>query len=152
MEPNLSSQVAIAMQSLTILGAKLNVSNEVKPLLDRTVNEQVAALQARVRDDPFLEVAARGEWNQDVPFDRARRRQRLACRICGWRFARPARLPRSLASTNPRSCSPSGVQAETASCPMRPNQTVVPGAAELVPQAEQGRVNIAVPIDVPSPK
>ena len=43
-------------------GLKLNVAKEVKPLLDRAVNEQIAALQARVRNDPFLENAARREW------------------------------------------------------------------------------------------
>ena len=63
-EPNLTAQVAIADASLSILGVKLSVSNEVKPLLDRTVNEQMAALQARLRDDPFLEVAARREWTK----------------------------------------------------------------------------------------
>src|SRR5215468_587136 len=62
MEPNLTAQVAIADASMAIMGAKVSISNEVKPLLDRTVNEQVAALQARVRNDPFLEVAARREW------------------------------------------------------------------------------------------
>src|SRR5216683_1784578 len=61
-EPNLAAQVALADASTTILGAKLSISNEVKPLLDRSVNEQVAALQARVGNDPFLELAARREW------------------------------------------------------------------------------------------
>ena len=35
---------------------------EVKPLLDKAVNEQIAALQTRLRADPFLENAARKEW------------------------------------------------------------------------------------------
>ena len=37
-------------------------SNEVRPLLERQVNEQVARLQARLRNDPFLEQVARREW------------------------------------------------------------------------------------------
>ncbi len=64
LEPNLAGQVSIADASLSILGVKLSVSNEVKPLLDRAVNEQIAALQARVRSDPFLELAARREWTK----------------------------------------------------------------------------------------
>src|SRR2546430_11641210 len=62
MEPNLSSQIALADASLPIMGAKLSVSNELKPFLDRAVNEQMAALAARLRDDPSLELAARREW------------------------------------------------------------------------------------------
>src|SRR5262249_20613096 len=61
MEPNLAAQVALADASLSILGVKVNVPNEVKPLLDRTVNEQVTALQGRGRNDPLLELAARRE-------------------------------------------------------------------------------------------
>ena len=34
----------------------------MKPLLDKAVNEQIAALQTRLRNDPFLENAARKEW------------------------------------------------------------------------------------------
>jgi len=61
-EPNLTSQVALADASLPVMGVKLSVSNELKPFLDRAVNEQMGALEARLRDDPFLELAARREW------------------------------------------------------------------------------------------
>jgi hypothetical protein len=61
-EPNLTSQVALADASLPVMGVKLSVSNELKPFLDRAVNEQMGALVARLRDDPFLELAARREW------------------------------------------------------------------------------------------
>src|SRR5262249_25134600 len=61
-EPNLTSQVALADASLPVLGVKLSVSNELKPFFDRAVNEQMGALEARLRDDPFLELAARREW------------------------------------------------------------------------------------------
>jgi Domain of unknown function (DUF4403) len=149
MEPSLSSQVAIADASLTILGAKVNVSNDVKPLLDRTVNEQVAALQARVRDDPFLEVAARGEWTKMC------RSIALGAAAPGmpnlWLEVRPTRA----FAAQPRISESAllltiGVQAETR---ILPNETKpdcpFPAQLELVPQTEQGRVNIAVPIDVP---
>ncbi len=149
MEPNLSSQVAIADASLTVLGAKLNVSNEVKPLLDRTVNEQVAALQARVRDDPFLEVAARGEWTKMC------RSIALGAAAPGmpnlWLEVRPTRAFAAQPRINESALVLTiGVQAETR---ILPNATKpdcpFPAQLELVPQAEQGRVNIAVPIDVP---
>ena len=63
-EPNLTSQVALADASLAIMSTRLSVSNELKPFIDRAVNEQVAALQARLREDPFLELAARREWSK----------------------------------------------------------------------------------------
>jgi Domain of unknown function (DUF4403) len=61
-EPNIVAQVAIAEGGLSIAGVRLNVSNEVKPWLDRSVNEQVAKLTERLRNDPFVETAARREW------------------------------------------------------------------------------------------
>src|SRR4029079_8929750 len=61
-EPNLAGQVSLSDASLSILGAKLKVANELKPLLDRAVNEQIGTLQSRVRNDPFMELAARREW------------------------------------------------------------------------------------------
>ena len=63
-EPNLSGQVAIADGGITVAGVKLNVSNEVKPLLDKTVNEQIANLSNRLRNDRTLETAARKQWAQ----------------------------------------------------------------------------------------
>ena len=148
-EPNLAAQVTIADASMAIMGVKLNIGNEVKPLLDRTVNEQVAALQARVRDDPFLEVAARGEWTKMC------RSIALGAAAPGmpnlWLEVRPTRAfaaqPRISESALMLTI---GVQAETR---ILPNETKpdcpFPAQLELVPQAEQGRVNIAVPIDVP---
>src|SRR5262245_34133302 len=44
LEPNLVAQATIADASLSVMGMKLNVSNEMKPNLERTINEQVAAL------------------------------------------------------------------------------------------------------------
>ena len=61
-DPNLTAQIAMGDSALSIAGIKLNVANEVKPLLDRTVNEQIAALTARIRNDPVVETAARREW------------------------------------------------------------------------------------------
>ena len=148
-EPNLAAEVTVPDASLVVLGAKLNVANEVKPLLDRAVNEQMAALQARLRADPFLEVAARREWTKmcrSIPLGAATPGMPSL-----WLELRPTRAfaaqPRTTASALVLTF---GVQAETR---IVPNQTKpecpFPAQVELVPQAEQGRVNIAVPIDVP---
>jgi hypothetical protein len=148
-EPNLAAQVAIADASMAILGAKVSISNEVKPLLDRTVNEQVAALQARVRDDPFVELAARREWAKMC------RSISLGAAAAGmpnvWLEMRPTRAfaaqPRISESALTLTV---GVQADTR---IVPNETrpdcPFPEQLELVPQMDQGKVNIAMPVDIP---
>ena len=62
LEPNLAAQVTIAETSLSVAGVRVRVGNDIKPLIDRSVGEQVGALEARLRADPFVEVAARREW------------------------------------------------------------------------------------------
>ena len=149
MEPNLTAQVAIGDSALSIAGIKIGVSNEVKPMLDRQVNEQVAALQARLRADPFLEQAARRQWAKMC------RSVSLGAAGAGlpdlWLEVRPTRAfagqPRIDAQTMTLVI---GVQAETRVVPAQTQPDCpFPATLELVPQSEQGRVNIAVPIDVP---
>src|SRR6185369_12112837 len=60
--PNLTGQAVINDVSLPIAGLRLSVANEVKPLVDKSVREQVAVLENKVRNDPSLEQTARGEW------------------------------------------------------------------------------------------
>lgn len=148
-EPNLAAQVSIADASMAIMGVKLSIGNEVKPLLDRTVNEQVASLQAKVRNDPFLEVAARREWAKMC------RSISLGASAQGmpnlWLELRPTRAfaaqPRITESAVVLTV---GVQADTR---IVPNETKpdcpFPAQLELVPQMDQGKINVAVPIDIP---
>ena len=148
-EPNLAAQVTVADASMAIMGVKLNIGNEVKPLLDRTVNEQVASLQAKVRNDPFLEVAARREWAKMC------RSISLGAAAQGmpnlWLELRPTRAfaaqPRISESAVTLTV---GVQADTR---IVPNETKpdcpFPAQLELVPQMDQGKINVAVPIDIP---
>jgi hypothetical protein len=131
------------------MGVKLNIGNEVKPLLDRTVNEQVASLQAKVRNDPFLEVAARREWAKMC------RSISLGATAQGmpnlWLELRPTRAfaaqPRISESAVTLTV---GVQADTR---IVPNETKpdcpFPAQLDIVAQMEKGRVNLAIPIDIP---
>lgn len=61
-EPGLAAQVNLGDTSVTMAGARLSVPAQVKPMIDKTVNEQIAAVQARLRNDPALEQNARREW------------------------------------------------------------------------------------------
>jgi len=148
-EPNITTQVSVAEASVALFGAKVGLSNEMNPLLDRAVGEQVAVLQARVRDDPFLETAARSEWVKIC------RSFPLAAVAAGmpplWLEVRPTRAfagqPRISGSALTLTI---GVQAETGIVPSETKPDCpFPAQVELVPQVEQGRVNIALPIDVP---
>jgi hypothetical protein len=148
-EPNLSAQVSVAEATMSILGMKLSVSNEVKPYLERAVNEQVGILQGRIRGDPFVELAARREWAKMC------RSISLGATSAGmpnlWLEVRPTRAyaaqPRVDAAALTLTI---GVEAETRIVPSETKPSCpFPAQLELVPQIEQGRLDIAVPIDVP---
>ena len=148
LEPNLVSRATIGDASISIMGTKLNLSQEMKPNLERTINEQVASLQAWVRNSPLLEEAARREWEKmcrSIPLGTAAGLPNL------WVEFRPTRAlaaqPRIDATALTLTL---GVQAETR---IIPNETKpdcpFPRQLELVPQMEQGRVSIDLPVDVP---
>jgi hypothetical protein len=149
LEPNLTTQFSIADANMTIVGARVNVSNELRPLLERQVNEQVARLQARLRDDPFLERVARREWAK-------------LCRSFAIGAASPGLpnlwlelRPRRAIAAQPRIDAEAvtllaGVEAETRIVPKETKpECPFPDTLDIAPSSEQGGVNIAVPIDVP---
>src|SRR6202040_3476234 len=61
-EPNLAAQVTLGATSLSVAGAHVNVPAQVKPLIDKTVADQLTSVQARIRNDPALEQSARTQW------------------------------------------------------------------------------------------
>ncbi len=148
-EPHLTGQVSVADGGMTIAGIKLNVSTEVKPLLDRTLQEQMARLQTQLRNDPTLENTARREWAKmcrSIPLGAA---SPDAPKL--WLEVRPVRA----AAASPKieqawTILTVGVQAETRIVPSetKPN-CPFPQRLDIVTQLDQGKVGIAVPIDVP---
>ena len=100
-EPNLTAQVSLNDSSLSVAGARVNVPAQVKPLIDKTVADQVNAVEARLRSDPTLQQAARVQWAKacrSIPAARHRRRL-VRCRRFGWSCGRPARSRNSRMST-----------------------------------------------------
>jgi hypothetical protein len=61
-EPNLQAQVNLGDSSLSAAGVKLSVPAQVKPVIDKQVADQIAAVQARLRNDPTFENNARAQW------------------------------------------------------------------------------------------
>ncbi len=147
--PNIAAQVNVVDVVLPIAGLKLSVGNQVKPVLDGLVRDQTNALESRLRNDPFIENAARTEW--------AKLCRAISLGAAGegmpnlWLEVRPTRA----IAAQPRIDANAvtllvGVQAETRIVPneTKPN-CPFPQQLDLVQQANEGNVNIAVPIDIP---
>jgi len=147
--PNLSAQVNIANVELPFAGIKLSLAHEVAPLLEQQVREQTSALERRLRDDPFIEKAARAQWAK-------------ICRAIALGAAAPGapKLWLEMRPTRAIAAQPKigaaavtllvGVQAQTRivatetkpDCPFPPQ-------LDFVEQANEGTLDIAVPIDMP---
>src|SRR5689334_6984806 len=148
-EPNLSGHVSIGDGGMQVAGIKLNVSNEVKPLLDKTVNEQIESLSNRLRGDPTLENAARKQWTQMCRSISLGQAAAGAPKL--WLEVKPTRAfaaqPKILADWVILTL---GVQAETRIVPSetKPN-CPFPARLDLVAATDQGNVKLGGPIDVP---
>lgn len=148
-EPNLMAQAAVAEGGVKIAGTKINVPNEIKPLLDKAVNEQVGKLTERLRNDRSLENAVRREW---AKLCRSFPLGGIAAGVPDlWLEVRPTRALAAQPKVVPDWVIVTvGVEAETRvlSAATRPD-CPFPDRVELVPQLDQGSVAIALPIDVP---
>ena len=146
--PGLTAQVDLNDTSLSISGMRVNVPAEVKPVIDRNVNDQLAQLQQRISNDPALEQAARREWSK-------------MCRSIPLPSAAPGLPPLflELKPTRAIAAQPKidatnvtltlGLEAETrityaATTPA----CAFPAELAIVP-ARPGLINIGVPVDMP---
>jgi len=149
LEANLVGKTELAEANLLVAGAKFNAAREVRSMVDRAMSDQMLALAARVRDDLFIENAARREWTKicrSIPLEST-----SAGMPPLWLETRPTRAfasqPRIDASSVTFTL---GMEAETRilqnktkpDCPF-------PAKLDLVPPMEQGKIAIGVPIDVP---
>jgi hypothetical protein len=147
-EPNLTAQVNLSDTSLSVAGVRVNVPAQMKPVIDNAVNDQLAAVQARLRNDPALEANARTQWAKlcrSIPL------QGAASSVPPlWLELRPTKAiaaqPRIDASAVTLTL---GLEAETriTSAQTQP-QCPFPATLVIQPPAP-GRVAIAVPIDIP---
>jgi hypothetical protein len=149
LEPNLSGQANIGDANLSVAAIRINLGREAKPLIDRAVNEQVGALQARLRNDPFLEVAARREWAKmcrSIPLGKP-----AAGLPDLWLELRPVRAVAAQPKIDAAALTITlGVQAETRITPAESKPDCpFPATVEIVPSIEQPRVALGVPIDLP---
>jgi hypothetical protein len=148
-QPNLSAQVALGDSALSLAGIKINMAGEAKPLIDQQVNQQVASLEQRLRDNPFLENAAREQWTKmcrSIPLGGD---QTGLPKL--WLEMKPVRAAAAQPQVDANNVTLTvGVQAETrvSSTETKPN-CPFPAQLELVPPMDNGKLSVGVPIDVP---
>lgn len=149
-EPNLSAQVTLGDTSLAVAGAHVNVPAQVKPLIDKTVIEQLNAVGDKIRSDQTLLRSARAQWARacrTIPLQGAGTPASLPAL---WLEIRPVRAiavqPKVDASALTVMI---GVEAETrvTAAATKP-ECPFPEKISIIPPTPGG-VAIAVPIDVP---
>jgi hypothetical protein len=149
-EPNLTAQVTLSDTNLSVSGARVNVPAQVKPLIDKTVADQLDAVQARIRNDPAFENNAKLQWAKacrSIPLQGPGTSSSLPAL---WLELRPTRAiaaqPRIDASALTLTL---GIEAETR---ITPEQTKpdcpFPATIDIVPPGPS-RISIGVPIDLP---
>jgi hypothetical protein len=148
-DPKLSGHAIIADGGLSIAGITVDVSEEVKSIIDRTVTEQVNLLQTRLRNDSTIEQVARREWAKMC------RSISLASVAAGtpnlWLELRPIRVFASQPLIDAATITLTvGAEAETriVSTATKPN-CPFPAQLEIVPPLDHGRFAVAAPIEVP---
>jgi len=150
LEPNLTAQVTLNDSSLSVAGARVNVPAQVKPLIDKTVADQVAAVETRIRNDHAFEQNARLQW--------AKACRSIALQDAGgsaalpplWLELRPVRAVAAQPRVDAQAVTLTlGIEAETRitsaqttpDCPFPATISIVPPTA--------GGISIGLPIDVP---
>ncbi len=150
LEPNLAAQVNLGDTSLAVAGARVNVPAQVKPLIDKTVGEQIAAVETRLRSDPTLERNARVQWTKACRSIALQGTGATAALPALWLEMRPTRAiaaqPRVDASAVTLVI---GIEAETRITPAQTKPDCpFPATISIVPPTTGG-VAVDLPIDVP---
>ncbi|MGO9356304.1 MAG: DUF4403 family protein [Xanthobacteraceae bacterium] len=148
-EPNITAQVNVSDTGVTAAGVRVGVPAQVKPIIDKLVSEQVAAMQQRVRNDPIIEQNARREWAK-------------MCRSIALPRAAPdlpdlfiELRPTKAIAAQPRVDAENlilniGVEMETRILANKTTPTCpFPALLDIVPPIESGSMTIGVPIDLP---
>jgi hypothetical protein len=149
-EPNLSAQVNLGDSSLVVAGAKVNVPTEIKPMIDKTVGEQLNAVGQRVRSDPSLERGARAQWIKACRSMPLQGSGTTASLPALWLEFRPTRALAAQPKVDGSAVTITiGIEAETRITPTETKPDCpFPDKITIVPPTPGG-VSIAVPIDLP---
>jgi hypothetical protein len=148
-EPNLAAQVSLGDTNVSVAGAHINVPHQVKPFLDKAVSDQLAAVQARMRNDPTFEQNARKQWAKacrSIPLQGTGATPNVPPL---WLEMRPIRA----IATQPKVDSSAvtlllGIEAETRVTEAQTTpECPFPATISIIPPTP-GRVSIGLPVDV----
>jgi Domain of unknown function (DUF4403) len=149
-EPNLQAQVNLGDTSLSVAGAKVNVPAEIKPMLDKTVNDQMEAVSARIRDDKAFEQGARAQWAKacrSIPLQGTSANSSLPPL---WLELRPVRAIAVQPTVDATAVTATvGIEGETrVTSEQTKPECPFPDKISIIPPTPGG-VSIGVPIDLP---
>jgi hypothetical protein len=150
LEPNLAGQVTLGDTSVSVAGARVNVPAQVKPVIDKTVADQIAAAGARIRSDPSFERNARIQWAKACRSIPLQGNGAAASTPPLWLELRPTRA----VAVQPRVDAAAvtlilGIEAETRIAPAQTTPACpFPEKISIVPPTPAG-VSIGIPIDLP---
>src|SRR6266702_3356341 len=148
-EPNLAAQVNLGDTSLSVAGARVNVPAQVRPLIDKTVADQLANVQTRMRNDPSFEQNAKVQWAKACRSIPLQGTGATASMPPLWLEMRPIRAiaaqPRVDASAVTLTL---GIEAETriTAVETKPN-CPFPATLSIIPPTP-GRISIGLPVDM----
>src|SRR5215475_3209532 len=149
-EPNLSAQVSMGDTSLVVAGAKVSVPNEIKPVIDKTVGEQLNQVGQSIRTDPTMENVARAQWIKACRSIPLQGTGQTASMPPLWLEFKPTRALAAQPKVDASAITATiGIEADTRvtsaetkpDCPFPDKITIVPPTP--------GGISIAVPIDLP---
>jgi hypothetical protein len=150
LEPNLTAQVTLGDSSVSVAGARVNVPTQVKPLIEKTVADQVAAAEDRIRNDRTFEQSARAQWVKAC--------RSIALQGTGaastlpplWLELRPTRAIAVQPHVDASAVTVTlGIEAETRITPVQTKPDCpFPAKINIVPPTPAA-LSIAIPIDLP---
>jgi hypothetical protein len=148
-EPNLTVQVRIANARMSLIGTTVDLSDDMKRLVESAIGQQVAMMQSQLGSSPMLREAMQAEWAKmcrSVP---------LGAGPPGtpdlWLEMRPTQAMAAQPRIDGKAVTLTlGIRAETRiltaeskpDCPL-------PSQLNIVPQMDQGQVYVDLPIDIP---
>ena len=150
LEPNLGAQVNLGDTNLNVAGAKVNVPAQVKPLIDKTVGEQLNVVSERIRNDPSLRETAKVQWAKACRSIPLQGTGSSAALPPLWLEMKPTRAIAAQPRVDAQALTLLlGLEAETrvTSTQTKPD-CPFPDKISIVPPTGTG-VNIGIPIDVP---
>jgi Domain of unknown function (DUF4403) len=150
LEPNLGAQVNLGNTDLSVAGAKVNVPAQVKPLIDKTIGEQLNVVSERIRNDPSLRDNAKTQWAKACRSIPLQGTGSSAALPPLWLEMKPVRAIAAQPRVDAQAVTLLlGLEAETrvTTTPTKPD-CPFPDKISIVPPTGSG-VNIGVPIDVP---